>query len=198
MNQRAEAIRSSIPRFDLVIDGLLTALLVMAGLIWLWVWLFKTNQKLVPASERFFKTAARRWVALVVVVATAMYFLDVALWLLIAVFVGAYLLAASGSIVGMIAFPIVLIAYAVLQWILGFPEPIEPDFVRATSKENRPPNPLEKLVGKSGRTVGPLRPQGEVQVGQEIYSAMSDSRSVIDAGQQVSVVAVSNGKLIVR
>jgi len=53
------------------------------------------------------------------------------------------------------------------------------------------------LVGKTGRTTSILRPAGKIEIGGDIYDAVSET-GYIEKGEDIMVVGMSNTQLIVR
>jgi membrane-bound serine protease (ClpP class) len=54
------------------------------------------------------------------------------------------------------------------------------------------------IIGRSGRATTPLDPLGTVQIESELWTAVGDDDSVIEAGDEVEVVAVDGLKLQVK
>jgi membrane-bound ClpP family serine protease len=54
------------------------------------------------------------------------------------------------------------------------------------------------IVGRTGRATTRLDPLGTVQIESELWTAVSDHVSVIEAGDEVEVVAVDGLKLLVK
>jgi membrane-bound serine protease (ClpP class) len=55
-----------------------------------------------------------------------------------------------------------------------------------------------QIVGQRGRAVTALAPLGTVQVGGELWSGVADHDVVVDAGDEVEVVAIDGLKLLVK
>jgi membrane-bound serine protease (ClpP class) len=54
-----------------------------------------------------------------------------------------------------------------------------------------------EMVGRRGRATTPLDPMGTVQIESELWTAVTDSGSVIQEGDEIEVVAVAGLKLLV-
>lgn len=63
--------------------------------------------------------------------------------------------------------------------------------------DSRPADPLQELVGKTGRTTSLLTPGGMVIVGDERFHAESRGM-LIESGTDVKVIGVNGGRLVVR
>jgi membrane-bound serine protease (ClpP class) len=55
-----------------------------------------------------------------------------------------------------------------------------------------------EVVGRRGRATTPLAPLGTVQIESELWTAVADHDAVIEAGDEVEVVAVDGLRLLVK
>jgi membrane-bound ClpP family serine protease len=55
-----------------------------------------------------------------------------------------------------------------------------------------------EVVGRRGRATSPLAPLGTAQIESELWTAVADHDVVIEAGDEVGVVAVDGLRLLVR
>ena len=82
-------------------------------------------------------------------------------------------------------------AAAIREWAFGFPQLI---LQPPNNQHNGAATPDESLLGKSGITVSPIRPMGDVRIDEIIVSASSSDGSLIDAGTEVTVTEYRNGR----
>lgn len=139
--------------------------------------------------------AARfRVVALLAAILLFCWLADFAVWAVFAFLVGIGLAVTavtggdlSGSGVGLW-----VAAYAIREWSFGFPQFIlHPETHEAET--TLPSDDTGKLMGKTGVTISPLRPTGEVKIDGVIYSVASANGRFVDAGQTVTVTSYRNG-----
>ena len=81
------------------------------------------------------------------------------------------------------------------EWAFGFPNLI---LSAPTRSPARPSQESHELVGTLGMTTSELRPIGEIKINSNEHTAISDSGTFIEAGTEVVVVAVKDGRARVK
>jgi len=146
------------------------------------LWIFKSNQTLVkPTSQPPWAVAGRLaivfalgygFVALLSPSAPGIIAISLAFIL--------FLFTAVGSGAGLIGIPLFL---GIQQFVLWFPSRYA--LVNQETTAPIPPNPMkappDELVGKTAITAGPLRPAGDVTLGNQRYAALSENQQYIEA-----------------
>ena len=100
-----------------------------------------------------------------------------------------------GNVLGIFGLPVLTVAIFVGEYILGFPGLILSPTERRALPAREPPS--TPMLGRNAITFGPLRPQGEIEIDGQKFSASSDSGRMIDSGVAVRVTGIKNGNLLV-
>lgn len=125
------------------------------------------------------------------------YFIDVAFYVPIVIFLFLILLVFGGDIFGILGLPAIAVAYMLKEYVLGFPDLIlDPPSPLETDNELQAS--LAKHIGQVAITTSSLKPIGEIELNDVRLTAASESGVFIDPGTDVVIVGVKNGKLVVR
>jgi membrane-bound ClpP family serine protease len=174
------------------------------------LWIFRSEQTLIPRTKRRFIGIAIR-----TAVAFAVLYLVFSGWsagrfaLAISVFILFFLVvptllsrsareflltAFSDEFFGSVIFWMI---FLVQQWVLGWPN--REEFIPTTTSPKPDPRAVTHghLVGRWGVTVCPLRPSGAVSIDGEQYEACAD-HGFIDANTSVEVTELSSFGLRVK
>ncbi|NNE01080.1 MAG: NfeD family protein [Pirellulaceae bacterium] len=189
----------SIPRFEFTSDAAYIFAAYLSVLIATSLWIYFSKQRLV---QRSYGTIVRISIRLAIVFALVLsicWYAKLATWVFGATIVAIVMLGflIDLPVSGFVSFAIL---YVIQQFVLGFPARHEwvmgPDGPTAAGS-----NIVDKrteLVGRTATTFSPLRPIGEVCVGEQKHSAIANNGQLINEGKEVVIIAVRNGKLIVR
>ena len=187
-----------MPDFAFTRDIVYAALIYVIVLSCILIWLFGSKQTILSRNAFNVFCIAVRLAILFALIIGLCWVAGIAVWL---VMLAAMLLVAAGVLVdlpisGLFGFALLYVSH---QFVLGFParhEWMRGDAVRKPTHSTIDPH--QNLVGATGVTISPLRPIGDVRVGDKTYRAKSNLGKMLDVGQPIVVVAVSAEALIVR
>ncbi|MCG8649339.1 MAG: hypothetical protein MI861_05880, partial [Pirellulales bacterium] len=91
------------------------------------------------------------------------------------------------------AFGLWAAAYLIREWSFGFPQLILHPQTH-DSNSAAPTAETGELVGKTGVTISPLRPTGDVDIDGVTYSVASADGRLLDSGATVTVTSYRNGR----
>lgn len=185
-----------MPSFSLWFDPLTAFATYAIAVVSTLLWVFRSKQTLVPANNETARRVATRIAIIVGCVTVACYFVDVAFYVPVLVFLALILAALSGDSLGVVGLPAVLLAAMLKEYVLGFPElalaPPDPSEADKDAEHR-----LQSHIGQTAFTSSPLKPNGEIELSDVRFPAASESGDFIDKGMTVVVHSVRNGTLVV-
>ncbi|MEO1525851.1 MAG: NfeD family protein [Planctomycetota bacterium] len=134
-----------------------------------------------------------RIVIFLVLLVSVCWFLDVALWIILAV------IFAVGCVIGLVDSDTPLgrfgmlgsVGFLIRECCFGFPELIlhpDPDSSESSTQS------VDELLGRHALTLSPLRPSGDIEVDGLSFSAVSATGEWIEKGATVNVTDIRNGR----
>lgn len=177
-------------------------------------YVFCAPQKLITPTKRAAVGIVVRASLLAAMWLAVCWLLNAPAWTPLAVIGIASVVAGVGAIVlgptGAISSPVELLMsplgvatitfFVGADFILGFPGfrklfSLQKD--RATNTTNHATDPMPCYLGRTATVVTPLKPSGEIALGDQRYRAVSETGEYVDAGERVSVSSVMNEMLYV-
>lgn len=183
-----------MPRFTLLVDlPLLSAvwLVVLSGTLY---WILKSSQDQVPRTQEVVARASFRITLLIALMGLVCWLVGVAFWVAIAASLVAILLGIGGPTAGPLCAPFFLTIMFAKEYVLGFPELVLSPPAERQPLPSKQPHPLHEKIGTA---LGPLCPQGDVEIDGEQHPAASANGTLIDAEASVVVVGHKNGTIFV-
>ena len=183
--------------FSPLIDIPLAVLAYAATLSGMLYWVHRTDQQSVQKTRGTTNRICSRLALVAVALVFACYVADSAFWIVALIVIALVIGASSGELLGILGLPFIALGYLINAYVMGFPglvlEPPEGEIAPEPGQDQ-----LLTLVGRYANAIGPLRPQGEIQIDGMRFSAMSDSGKMISQGTKVAVTGAQSGKLLAR
>jgi membrane protein implicated in regulation of membrane protease activity len=186
-----------MPGFSLLTD-LITSLIVYVCAAALTLrWIHRTDQVRVPRNPDVTRLVIGRLAVVVGGLFVACWLSGIAVWVPVLAMGLLMLFALVGDALGL---PGVVVFWVVQQYVLGFPARDDLFLTPPASmnREHSEPVALMQLVGQNATTLSPLKPTGEIILGDARYTAASESGGYLRPGEVVVISGVKDGRLLVR
>lgn len=185
--------RSFSPWIDLPLALLIYAV-VLASVFY---WVHGDKQQIIEKTPKTTRGITFRLGLVISCLFVGCYATNIAFWFVGVIAVLLVLAVGAGDVLGILVLPFLGLGYLLKEFVLGFPElllsPPDDRFVEVSST-GRFAEFLERLA----ITTGPCLPQGEIEIDEGRFPAISDSGMMIDSGKPVRVTGERNGSLLVR
>ncbi len=185
--------RSFSPWIDLPLALLIYAVLLASILYWV----HGGKQQTIEKTLKTTRGITFRLGLVISCLVVGCYATNIAFWLASVIAMLLVLAVGAGEVLGILGLPFLGLGYLVKEFVLGFPELV------LSPPEDRPAEVanigcLAEFIGRHAMTTGPCRPQGEIEIDERRFPAISDSGVMIDAGKPLRVTGERNGSLLVR
>lgn len=188
-----------IPAFTFSVDLPVSALTLAGFMLYFRIWAHEQAESTGVDLVKRLPTACLYVTCLIAAITLACWLANIAVWsiFVLLLLVGAVLSLFVQADITDGGFALLVAGGFIREWAFGFPSLI------LRPPEYEPPNGIDanvvdELVGASGVTTSPLRPQGEAEFEGRVLTVQTYNGQFLDSGTNVTVTGLREGLACVR